>query len=140
MNACIHILATYMYMFSTVSSADAPPDDKRYAFVCIHVHMHTHVRRVDSAGQRNQGGLEILGDLSSPVSDDLFTNSRAGVCVCVCVRLCARTCVCVCVCVCMCVCVFVRAYECACVCVFRMIYTATRAQIFVDIDVVVEGQ
>ena len=40
MNACIHILATYMYMFSTVSSADAPPDDKRYAFVCIHVQTH----------------------------------------------------------------------------------------------------
>ena len=46
----------------------------------------------------------------------------------------------VCVSVCLCVCVSVRAYECACVCVCGMIYTATRAQIFVDIDVVVEGQ
>jgi len=47
-----------------------------------HTHSHTysltHSRRLDSPGQRNTGGLEVLGgDNESPISDMLDT-SRTG--------------------------------------------------------------
>ena len=53
------------------------------AHACTHTHTHsntlTHSHRLDSPGQRNTGGLEVLvGDNeSSPISDMLDT-SRTG--------------------------------------------------------------